>query len=428
MSLMRILYTLLLALASPLLLWGLYRKRPNKPEFGSRWKEHFGFTPPLAEDETSPARGVIWVHAVSVGEVLASQKLVLTLKQRYPTKRILVTTTTSTGAEQVAKMGVEHRYMPIDFGWCVNRFLTTVQPDIMLIIETELWPNTLHTVSKRQVPIVLVNGRLSDKSQRHYQQLRLLMTPALQCVQHVLSVHEDDSARFRQLGSKNVTTTGSLKYDITVNPDTQHLGQQLREKLGTSRLVWIGASTHSGEDEILFRAYQLAKKQLPNLLLMLVPRHPERFDDVATSADQHGLTVERRSHQKVAPTSEQTDVYLADTMGEMMCLLAASDIVFMGGSLVGRKVGGHNFIEPAVLSKPCLTGSSYYNFADLAEQLIQAQALAVVSDGQEIAEQLMMFASAPILDGGAGYDIVRRNQGALDNTLNLIQRLIENSP
>ncbi|MGD8111347.1 lipid IV(A) 3-deoxy-D-manno-octulosonic acid transferase [Vibrio sp. TRT 17S01] len=429
-TIVRYCYTFLLMLISPILLWGLYRSKPNKPRFGSRWKEHFGFTPELGDIK----EGVIWVHAVSVGEVLASKPLVLQLRERYPTKIILITTTTSTGAEQASKLGdgVIHRYMPIDFSWCVRRFLNVVQPEVLLIIETEIWPNTIHTVTKSEVPIVLVNGRLSEKSANNYQKLRLLIVPALQQLTTLLTVHDDDKQRFLKLGASetSVTTTGSLKYDISVNNRVFESGKTLRNFLGLKRKVWIAASTHLGEDEQILQAYKMAKQSIPELLLVLVPRHPERFDSVAELIENQNLSVARRTLIQYDDLAETIDVYLGDTMGEMMVLLAASDLVFMGGSLIGQKVGGHNFIEPAVLSKACITGPSYYNFADLGEQLINAGALEVVEDSVQLSEKVLERFSSPNslkLSGEAGCDIVLRNQGALKRTLAAIDSVIESS-
>lgn len=426
-TLVRYCYTLLLVLVSPILLWGLYRSRPNKPSFGVRWKEHFGITPQL----TASGAGVIWIHAVSVGEVLASRKLIEQLQERYPEKTVLVTTTTSTGAQQAANLGngVVHRYMPIDFSWCVQGFLRVVKPEVMLIIETEIWPNTIHTVAKQNIPIVLVNGRLSEKSFSNYQKLSLLIQPALSQISSLLSVHSDDATRFTRLGvdAEKVITTGSLKYDIAVEQQTYDDAATLLKQLGDSRKVWIAASTHLGEDEQVLAAYKLAKEKVPELLLVLVPRHPERFDSVAELVQSEGLSCIRRSHHNTAELPSNTDVYLGDSMGEMMILFAASDLVFMGGSLLGKKVGGHNFIEPAVLSKPCITGPSYYNFTDLAEQLINAGMLTVVSNNQQLAEQIaesFSFPEALSARGKAGYDIVMRNQGALKRTVDVTASFI----
>lgn len=428
--LVRVAYTLLLSCISPLLLWGLYRSKPNKPKFGQRWKEHFGFTPKL----DTPKKGVIWVHAVSVGEVLASKGLVNRLAEQYPNKQLLVTTTTSTGAEQVSKLGnhVAHRYMPIDFSWCVRKFLNVIKPEAMLIIETELWPNTIHTVASHNVPMVLVNGRLSQKSFSNYRKLSLLISPILQKLSFIMTVHNDDAERFRQLGvsSEKIIDTGSIKYDVKVDQNVYHQGQELKCQLGDNRKVLAAASTHLGEDEKILSAFKSAKLEHPELLLVLVPRHPERFDSVAELVINEQLSLVRRSSGSLDRLPEDTDVYLGDTMGEMMKFLTASELVFMGGSLLGDKVGGHNFIEPAMLSKLTITGPSYYNFADLGQQLISVGALEVVEGEEQLSNQVIEILSSPkkLEQGGrAALSVVKQNQGALQRSIDIINRVIESS-
>ncbi|MGF1721735.1 lipid IV(A) 3-deoxy-D-manno-octulosonic acid transferase [Vibrio kyushuensis] len=425
-TIVRWFYTLLLALISPVLLCGLYRSRPNKPKFGNRWKEHFGFTPKIVDRKS----GVLWVHAVSVGEVVASKKLVEELKKQYPDKVILVTTTTSTGAEQVEKLGngIIHRYMPIDFSWCVQVFLNTIQPDALLIIETEIWPNTLHCISKLNIPTTLVNGRLSEKSLRNYQRLNMLIRPALNCFCTILTVHDDDKQRFVALGvaQSKVAVTGSIKYDVTHDDTILEKGKDLRGTIGEDRPVLIAASTHKGEDEQVLEAYKMARREIPNLLLILVPRHPERFEQVAGLVLEQGLALVRRTIHNEGDLST-ADVLLGDTMGELMIMYAASDLVFMGGSLIGNKVGGHNFIEPALLSKPCITGPSYYNFSDVASQLIEVNSLVVTQNSTELAQSITRFffqAERVSINGSAGYGIVQQNQGALLRTLSIIKSSI----
>ncbi|MCW8333606.1 lipid IV(A) 3-deoxy-D-manno-octulosonic acid transferase [Vibrio paucivorans] len=419
-------YTVILAIVSPLLLIGLYRSRPNKPKFGKRWKEHFGFAPPLQEK----SKGVIWVHAVSVGEVLAAKKFVTSLQDRYPDKQVLVTTTTSTGAEQVTTFegSVLHRYMPIDFSWCVKRFLKAMNPEALFIIETEIWPNTINSVAQTGIPIVLVNGRLSEKSAHNYQKLSLLISPTLSLFSRILTVHSDDKNRFESLGvaPNKVEVTGSIKYDVNVDDSIVMQGKELKQELGEDRKVLIAASTHQGEDELILSAYQRIKVKVPESLLILVPRHPERFDAVERLAQESGFSVVRRTSLD-SDTSTDMDVYLGDTLGELMVMLAASDIVFMGGSLLGSKVGGHNFIEPALLKKYCLTGPSYYNFSDLAKQLIDAKALEIVNTPKEIAEcvvTLIHNEHSLLEKGQAGYDYVLKNKGALEKTLGISEQVL----
>ncbi|MBP2699267.1 lipid IV(A) 3-deoxy-D-manno-octulosonic acid transferase [Photobacterium lucens] len=418
--LLRIVYTLLLAFVSPLLLFGLYKHKPGKPRFGERWKEHFGFTPAI--NGKSP----IWIHAASVGESIAITPLIKALKEQYPTQAIVVTTTTSTGAEQIAKLGdlVEHRYMPIDFAWCVQGFLNAVNPKLMLIVEKELWLNTLATVKKQHIPIVITNARLSERSAKRYQSATFFTKPLLKNVDSILCLHQDDAQRFIDIGAtkEKVTVTGSIKYDLTIAPTVFEHATQLRSQLGQTRPVLIAASTHKGEDEQVFSAFKTILQHNENALLIIVPRHPERFNDVEIMAkEQFQLSVHRRTDKE--PFSPQSQVYLADTMGEMLLLLASSDVTFMGGSLIGDKVGGHNLLEPAAVGKPAITGPSYYNFIDITEQLLQANAIELCQDSTELAKQVIALFNNPERQqvmGENGKKVVEQNQGAVQRTIDSI--------
>ncbi|ASM96125.1 lipid IV(A) 3-deoxy-D-manno-octulosonic acid transferase [Vibrio vulnificus] len=365
--LVRWLYTLLLALAAPLLLFGLYRSKPNKPKFGKRWKEHFGITPTL-DGQNQP----LWIHAVSVGESLAAVPLIKAIKEKTPDQVIVVTTTTSTGAEQIAKLGnlVEHRYMPIDFAFAVRGFLKAINPAKMLIIETELWPNTLATVHKANIPIIVVNARLSEKSQQNYAKVQPLFNLIHPCLGKVLCQSQADADRFAKLGipTNKLSVTGSIKFDIHISDEIKHQGAELRTLLGQQRPVWIAASTHRGEDEQVLDAHRQVLETHPNALLILVPRHPERFDSVFELCQTQGFETVRRTQANII--ADSTQVYLGDTMGEMLVLLGAADVCFMGGSLVGDKVGGHNVLEPAALGVPVIIGPSYYNFKEVVDTLV----------------------------------------------------------
>ncbi|EJK2426253.1 lipid IV(A) 3-deoxy-D-manno-octulosonic acid transferase, partial [Vibrio parahaemolyticus] len=364
--LIRIIYTALLALASPFLLLGLYKSKPNKPKFGGRWKEHFGITPQLKTHQRP-----IWIHAVSVGESIAATPLIKELKQQYPEQPIVVTTTTSTGAEQIAKLGdlVEHRYMPIDFGFAVKSFLKAIQPKKMLIIETELWPNTLNVVKQANIPITVVNARLSEKSCKNYAKVQWLFNQLHPCLTQVLCQTDSDAERFERLGvnKEKLSVTGSIKFDIQISDHVKQQGKALRAQLGKDRPVWIAASTHKGEDEQVLEAHKQILESHPNALLILVPRHPERFDDVFALCKKQGFETVRRTEKQ--PAENTTQIYLGDTMGEMLVLIGAADICFMGGSLIGDKVGGHNVLEPAALGVPVITGPSYYNFTEIVNLL-----------------------------------------------------------
>ncbi|MFH4699510.1 lipid IV(A) 3-deoxy-D-manno-octulosonic acid transferase [Vibrio alginolyticus] len=415
--LVRIVYTLLLALASPLLLFGLYKSKPNKPKFGSRWKEHFGITPKLKSNDKP-----IWIHAVSVGESIAATPLIKALKEQNPEQSILVTTTTSTGAEQIAKLGdlVEHRYMPIDFGFAIKGFLKAVQPKQMLIIETELWPNTLHNVYKAGIPITVVNARLSEKSCQNYAKIQLLFNQLHPCLTQVLCQTDSDAERFGRLGvkKKKLSVTGSIKFDIQISEQVKQQGQQLRAQLGNDRPIWIAASTHKGEDEQVLDAHRQVLKSHPNALLVLVPRHPERFDDVFTLCQQQGFNTVRRTSTHAVETN--TQVYLGDTMGEMLTLMGAADICFMGGSLVGNKVGGHNVLEPAALGVPIINGPSFFNFQEIVDSFVKECGLIIVKDRATLAKTIIQLIEIPekrIAYHTAASKIVNMNQGAIKNTI-----------
>lgn len=418
--LIRLIYTLLLALASPILLFGLYKSKPNKPKFGSRWKEHFGITPKL-----NAGQRPIWIHAVSVGESIAAAPLIKALKKQSPEQTILVTTTTSTGAEQIAKLGdlVEHRYMPIDFSFAVKGFLKATNPKQMLIIETELWPNTLNTVHKAGIPITVVNARLSEKSCRNYAKVQPLFNLLHPKLTQVLCQTESDAERFSRLGvdSNMLSVTGSIKFDIQISDDVKTKGKELRSALGEHRPVWIAASTHKGEDEQVLNAHKKLLESYPEALLILVPRHPERFDSVFELCQEQGFESIRRTSNQ--PIEQSTQVYLGDTMGEMLVLIGAADVCFMGGSLVGDKVGGHNVLEPAALGVPVINGPSYFNFTEIVNSFLKENGLLVIYNEQELAEQInRLFQSAETRQRYQSISsyIVNNNCGALNRTVSLL--------
>ncbi|WP_116474822.1 lipid IV(A) 3-deoxy-D-manno-octulosonic acid transferase [Zobellella maritima] len=413
----RLVYNLLIHLFSPLLLALLYWPKRGKPGFGQRWAEHLGLVP--ASGQQAP----LWLHAVSVGEVVAATPLLKALKAEYPTLPIVVTTTTRTGADQAAKLGdlVEHRYAPLDFPWSVALFLSRVRPSALLVMETELWPNWLAACGRRAVPVLLLNARLSARSCQRYRRFQGVFNQLSPHLQHIACQHPDDARRFATLGisTDKLTVTGSVKFDIGYDEKVHLQGKALREHLGASRPVWIAASTHEGEDEQLLAAHRQLLRQYPESLLILVPRHPQRFDQVAGLVRQQGFALARRTEQ-VATAEAQ--VYLGDTMGELPLMLAAADIAFVGGSLIAR--GGHNLLEPAALAKPVLTGSSTFNFSDISRQLIEAGGARVVADADALARQLSRLLDEPDqtrLMGQQALAVVKANQGALNRTLTVIK-------
>lgn len=415
--LVRLVYTLILALAAPLLLFGLYRSKANKPKFGARWKEHFGITPKL-DGQARP----LWIHAVSVGESLAAIPLIKAIKAQTPEQRIVVTTTTSTGAEQISKLGnlVEHRYMPIDFAFAVRGFLKAVNPAKMLIIETELWPNTLATVHKANIPIIVVNARLSEKSQQNYAKVQPLFNLIHPCLSKVLCQSQADADRFAKLGvaAEKLCVTGSIKFDIHISDEIKRKGAELRAQLGQDRPIWIAASTHKGEDEQVLDAHRQVLETHPNALLILVPRHPERFDSVFELCQAQGFETIRRTQQQ--DVSDSTQVYLGDTMGEMLILLGAADVCFMGGSLIGDKVGGHNVLEPAALGVPVITGPSFFNFKEIVDRLLMDENIEVADDSNSITLSLKKYFDDKRLTSTKKHKLlsfVSLNSGSLSKTV-----------
>jgi len=422
---LRWLYSVLLVIVSPLFLYSLYKPKANKPKFGKRWKEHFGVTPTLSQGMDAP----IWVHAVSVGELLAVTPLIKQLKADNPEQMIVLTTTTSTGAAEAKKLGglVEHRYMPLDFSFAIQRFLNVLQPKALFIMETELWPNTLHCCQQRQVPITIINARLSQRSANRYQKFPFIFNLLLKNIDQVLAQTSQDAQRFIALGltPNQVTVTGSIKFDICVTESQQQQAKKLRDQLGEKRTVWIAASTHKGEDEQIIEAHKELLNVKPDALLILVPRHPERFTAVKTLSQQSGLSVITRSSNEAVTAS--TQLYLGDSMGEMMVLLGSADICFIAGSLIGDKVGGHNLLEAAALEKPILNGPSYFNFKQITEQLVALDACRICEDSHQISNALVQLFNNEVLrqqQGAAALQFVQHNQGALHKTAQAMQRLI----
>ncbi|WP_087481669.1 lipid IV(A) 3-deoxy-D-manno-octulosonic acid transferase [Vibrio mangrovi] len=377
-------YTLLLFLVAPVFLVGLYKNRPGKPPVGHRWKEHFGLTPPLTRNTTETG-SPIWIHAVSVGETITVASLIKQLRQIYPNKKIVITTTTPTGAEQAQNLipEVEHRYAPLDFPFAIKKFIKTIHPSHLLIMETELWPNLLHIAQENGVNISVINARLSEKSYQKYRKFKIFIQMCLPKINHISCQYYEDKKRFLLLGANEsqLSVTGSMKYDITISQKIEHKAKELRDYLGKSRPVWIAASTHNGEDELILESHKKILKSYPDALLILVPRHPERFNTVYELCIKNDFSVCRRTLE--AESHVQTQVYLGDTMGEMLILIGASDVCFMGGSLLGD-TGGHNVLEPAALEVPTLIGPNFYNFHDITTELKNAEALQVVNHAQEL--------------------------------------------
>jgi len=421
---MRLLYTGLLYLILPLALLRLYWRGRHDAGHRRRWRERLGFFPPLPS-------GCLWVHAVSLGETRAALPLIRALLERYPDLPLLVTTTTLTGSRQVREaLGerVLHVYAPYDLPGAVRRFLRQTRPRLAVIMETELWPNLLRQCAVAGIPTMIANARLSERSARGYARIRRLTASMLRDVTLIAAQAEADADRFRALGAPRVAVTGNLKYDLSLPDDLPERGWQLRrELLGEERRVWIAASTHAGEDEPILAALALLRPRWPELLLLLVPRHPERFDGVAALCRQQGCKLVRRSEQRAC--APDTAVFLGDTMGELLLFYAAADLAFVGGSLVDT--GGHNVLEPALLGLPVLFGPHMFNFTEASQRLLEAEAAWQVTDAAALATAVDRLLADPELRrtiGQRGRAVVERHRGALAALLRCIETLQSPTP
>ncbi|MDX1253367.1 MAG: lipid IV(A) 3-deoxy-D-manno-octulosonic acid transferase [Gammaproteobacteria bacterium] len=415
---MRHLYSLILYLLTPLALLRLAWRGLRAPDYWRRWPERFGFFP-------APARGgAIWVHAVSVGEFQAALPLIKALMARYPAAPVVVTTTTPTGSARVkAALGdaVFHVYAPYDLPGAVSRFLDRIRPQVAVIMETELWPNLFHGCGRRGIPVILANARLSERSAAGYRRIAGLTRQTLGCLAAIAAQSEADAQRLISLGADaaRVRVTGNIKFDIAIPVGLHEHAAALRHDLGATRPVWIAASTHEGEDEVILEAHTLVRQRLPGALLVLAPRHPERFARVAQLARKQGYGVVLRSDRR--PCDHTTAVFIGDSMGELMLFYAAADTAFVGGSLV--PTGGHNMLEPAALGLPVITGPHTFNFAQVGQMLIDAGAARQVNNARELAEVViddLHDADLRQSIGEKGRQIVAQNKGALRGLVEII--------
>ncbi len=417
----RLFYTLLFYLAIPLILLRLTIRGFKAKDYFLRWRERFGFIPDLPELATKPC---IWLHTVSVGEFQAAIPLIKALQQQYPKHQLLITSMTPTGSARVrASFGeqVRHCYLPYDLPDAILRFLKHTQPKIAIILETELWPNLLYYVHQQHIPIVLANARLSKRSCQGYQRFLKLMQPAVIAIDQIVAQADLDQQHFLQLGAKasQITVSGNIKFDLQLADDLLEQATELRQQWGAQRKVFIAASTHEGEDEIILQAFAEIKKNMPMVLLVLVPRHPERFNKVAELCRCQGYQVIQRSQNQAC--TDETDIFVGDTMGELMVFYAASDVVFVGGSL--KPIGGHNPLEPASLAKPIFFGSHMFNFLSIAQLMLKQKAAVEVSSAQDLAEKVLSVLYYPDLakqQGALAVQIVLDNKGALDKLLGVI--------
>ena len=415
---MRFIYSLLLYLLVPWVLTRLVWRGLQNRGYWRRWGERFGFVP----RRQGP---LIWLHAVSVGEVRASAPLVKALRRDYPGITILITTMTPTGSATVHELfgaAVAHCYVPYDLPTAVWRFLNRSRPRLALIMETELWPNLFHQCHTRGVPLILANVRMSEKSARGYRRFAGLTRATLAGVSRVGAQTEADAERMRALGATQVEVTGSIKFEMDVPADLAARTAALRGAIG-NRPVWVAASTRVGEEEYVLDAFARLRERMPLLLLVLVPRHPERFETVARLCHQRGFPIERRSHGSKSVVSE-TAILLGDTMGELLLFHAAADVSYIGGSLV--PFGGQNLLEAAAVGTPVVFGPHMFNFSEISRMALERGAGRQVQDAAELASAVAGYLENPAarkVAGEAGQRMVAENRGALAKTLELVRQV-----
>ena len=422
---MRFFYTLTLLFSLPLLMIRLWWRGRLLASYRQRWRERMGFGLPKADVEDR----VIWIHAVSVGEVVVASKLIQSLQHDYPDHSLFVTTTTPTGSERLLQTWgdqVQHCYLPWDLPWTMARIFKGLNPRVVFLIETEIWPNLVAQAKAHHVPVALLNARLSARSARGYGRFSALLKPTLQSLDLIVAQSKADARRFLALGvdPSRMTISGNIKFDQHLTPDLQNQAAQIRQQWGAdARPVWVVASTHEGEEVQVLRAFESIVKQHPTLLLCIVPRHPDRFDRVfQTAVTKYPKTVRRSLDSAV---NADTQVVVADTMGELVPMLGAADVVFMGGSLV--PTGGHNMLEVAQWGVPVVSGPHTFNFAYASRLLVKAQAMLMVENAEELAlvvSDLLSNAANRRAMGLRGKAAVEGERGALERLVQAIKPLL----
>jgi len=420
--LLRFAYALITYLLTPVVLGHLWWRSLSNPAYRRRIGERFGYF------DRRLASSSIWIHAVSVGEVQAAAALVSALQSRYPDTPLVLTTMTPTGSQQARDLfgdTVVHSYVPYDLASAVRRFFDWARPALVIIIETELWPNLFRECGRRHIPLVLASARISARSAKRYQRVVSLFRETLSHGIVIAAQTETDAERFLSLGANptRIHVTGNVKFDFYIDPEIPSRGNKFRQAHAAGRPVWIAASTHGEEEQIVLAAHNKVLAEDGDVLLLLVPRHPERFQFVASLLDRGGMSYVTRSSG--GRCTAETKVFLGDSMGELTLFYAAADVAFVGGSLT--PVGGHNLLEPAALGLPVLTGPHTFNAADIAELLIDNGSTQVVHDADELADRV----TALLADqrererrGNGGREVIENNRGTLQRLLDLIDPLI----
>ena len=416
---MRYIYTLILYLMTPFIVLRLYWKSRRLPAYRHRIAERFscGRLPVEPVD--------VWIHAVSLGEVMAATPLISALLERG--RRVMVTTMTPTGSQQVLnRFGnrVSHQYVPYDLPWALRRFFKKINPRLGIIMETELWPNMIFQAKKNHIPLLLVNARISNRAFKQYAKVRFMFKPILNQLTAILAQSEDDAKRFLALGASNVQVAGNIKYDIQLEPAAPDSTRVFSEAWGGDRVVVILASTHHDEEEQILSRLSMLKSVIPTLLLLIAPRHPERFQAVYQLCQQHSLKTGLRSEPETINT--RSEVIVLDSLGEMSLFYSLSDYAFVGGSLV--PIGGHNVLEPIALGVPVFCGPHMDNSKAICDDLCAANAMVKVSDADALMTKLLELHQSPsrremqIKNATA---VLKSNQGTLLRCMECIEQIMK---
>ena len=419
---MRFGYGLLTYLLAPVYACYWFFRGITNRSYWDRFGQRFGFGYPRLH------KGSIWIHAVSVGEVQAAVPLIRALMRRYPDKVMLITTVTPTGAARVRQQfgnSVQHCYIPFETPNAVTNFFDSVNPQIALIMETEIWPNLYHECGRREVPLVLVSARISPKSVNSYRKFLPLFRETLSHGIVIAAQSEMDAERFRSLGAAAERTyvVGNIKFDIELPDDLQKIGADLRRDNFEGRPVWVAASTHDKEEDFVLHAHRIVCERFEDALLILIPRHPERFPGVRSLLHRSGFQYIARTDRM--PCTPDIQVFFGDTMGEVPLFYAACNVAFVGGTLV--PVGGHNLLEPAALGRPVVTGPHLFNTQDIANKFEKLGASVNVNNAGQLGEAVADLFQDPETAadiGRRGKELVQQNRGALQRLLSLIEPLI----
>lgn len=417
----RALYTLTMYLLTPVILYRLALRGMRYPEYFGRWRERFGFFPKPGIADS------IWVHAVSVGEVNAAVPLISALMRRYQNREFVITTVTPTGSARVRKLfgdSVFHVYLPYDLTASVKRFLDRVKPSLVVVMETEIWPNLFLTCAERGIPVVVANARLSERSLNGYGPVRPLARAAIRSAWAVAAQSRPDADRLLRLGADptRLSIAGNVKFDMPVPKGLDQAAAMLRDYWGRTRPVWIAASTHEGEEAAVVEAHTRVLKRYPDALLLLAPRHPERFRPVVQLCRQYGFRTLVRSDDTVALLD--TQCFVIDTLGELLTFYAGCDVAFVAGSF--DPIGGHNVLEPAALSRPVLVGNHTFNFEEITDSMIAEGAAARVENAVALGDAVVRLLGDPQRRekmGAAGLAVVQRERGAVDRVIEIVDRV-----